>query len=176
LFTIFDTLDYEERVDKLAKRRGRAKELGLTECTGCGACCARMPCVPTPAEVYLIAEFLRMRVEDCVRKYFVVYWLPKRPPYLLQAKTSWLSCVGNLVERSLTFEDGYCIFYDEDNRTCKIDSVKPRVGREYKCWNTEQLSFIDQTYKSWEGVDLELFGARPPFIPVDAPKELKQNG
>lgn len=43
-------------------------------CKECTECCELLPGIPLPEEVIKIAEFLKMPISECLKKYFIVGW------------------------------------------------------------------------------------------------------
>jgi len=144
---------------RLHKASETAEKLGLTECNRCGFCCARRPCIPTPDELKIIADYLGMDVKDMIAKYFVADRLGgKSTEFIFPAKKSQLDITGTFIEWDRTYDTGYCVFYDEEKRECKIYEVRPQNARDTNCWESKDST--DKTLEKWEDVDLEDFGIR----------------
>ena len=93
------------------------------ECTQCGNCCTGAPGYVwlSTAEIYRIAEFLKMRERDFVKQY-------------VRKVDQRLS----LVE----LPNGNCIFYENG---CKVYPVRPSQCRTFPFWKN-----IVATPASWE--------------------------
>ena len=148
---------YIEWASQLEKVLQPASLQGKTECVRCGFCCARRPCIPTPDELKVIAEFLGMELKEAVKKYFVGDVLGgKSIEYVFPAKHSQEDVVGEFLPARRTYDEGYCILYDEEGRGCTIQSVKPRSARDAKCW--EDTDTLTPALETWRGIDIEEYG------------------
>ena len=115
------------------------------------------PCIPTPDELKAIAKFLGMGLEKAVKKYFVGDRLGGESiEYVFPAKHTQEDIVGEFLPLRRTYDEGYCIFYDEGERTCTIQPVKPRSARDAKCW--EDTDTLTPALESWRDIDIEKYG------------------
>ena len=134
----------------------RAVDLGKNECTRCGACCARRPCIPTPTELEKIAEYLHMSAKEAIQKYFVIDRMPFHSEYFIfPAKKSQEDLTGAFVPAYRTFDEGYCIFFDQEKRACKIYPVRPRTAREQNCWQKDNGKATEQALAAWKRCDIK---------------------
>lgn len=138
--------------------RERAVDLNKSECQRCGYCCAVRPCIPTPNELKEIAKFLDMDLKKCIKTYFVVdrLWLHEEY-YIFPAKKCQKDVTGEYLESERTFDKGYCIFYDEKKKECRIYSVRPIMARNTACWIDNGKCQTDEALKSWKEVDFSEF-------------------
>ena len=146
---------YVEWVRALEKELHPAVLQGKTECVRCGLCCARRPCIPTPDELRAIAEFLGMGLEEAVKTYFVGDRL-RDVELIFPAKHTQKDVVGEFISARRTFDEGYCIFFDEEERTCTIHAVKPTSAKDYKCW--EDTDTTTPALEAWQGEDITSYG------------------
>lgn len=87
-------------------------------CVRCGACCRwEGPVRVSEEEIDAIAGYLHIPVRDFIRDHTVL--TPDRRSLSLREKA-----------------DGSCCYYDEKNRLCRIQSVKPAQCRDFPSrWN-----------------------------------------
>jgi len=134
----------------------RAVDLGKKECTRCGACCARRPCIPTPSELKKIAEYLHTSARETIRKYFVIDRMWLRPEYFIfPAKTTQRDLTGEFVPSDRTFDRGYCVFFDQERKACKIYPVRPKTAREQNCWQEDDSKATEQALAAWKRCDIK---------------------
>lgn len=153
---------YQEWLGRLEQELQPAYLQGKQECVQCGLCCARRPCIPTPDELKAIAEFLGMELEEAVGKYFVGDRLNgSNVEYIFPAKHSQKDIVGTYLPWRRTFDEGYCIFFDEEVRACTIEAVKPASAKNQKCWVISDTGPI--ALESWSGVDIASYGITRPL-------------
>jgi len=149
--------EYVDWVKKLERDLQPAVLQGKTECVRCGLCCARRPCIPTPDELKAIAEFLGMELEEVVKTYFVGDRLGSGDiEYIFPAKHTQKDIVGEFVSARRTFDKGYCIFFDEEKKTCTIHEVKPTSAKDSKCW--ENVDTATPALETWRGEDITTYG------------------
>ncbi|QER41637.1 YkgJ family cysteine cluster protein [Thermodesulfobacterium sp. TA1] len=92
------------------------------KCQRCGNCCQGESTVSlNEEEIYRIANFLNLSVEEFKQKYTV-----KVGKYRTEMKT----------------KQGYCIFFDKKTRSCTIHPVKPKKCKE---WPLVEALFKDPT-------------------------------
>ena len=149
-------------------RGNRAVDLGKKECLRCGFCCATRPCIPTPTELSKIAEFLEMPLVECVKKYFVVDRIGGTSAYIIfPANDAQTDITGTFVSWRRTYDTGYCVFFDQENRECKIHSVRPELAKMSSCWidnDDEYDKAKKETLASWENVNPEDFPELVEFL------------
>ena len=142
-------------------RGNRAVDLGKKECLRCGFCCATRPCIPTPTELLKIAEFLKIPLVGCVKKYFVVDRIGGTSAYIIfPANSAQTDITGTFVSWRRTYDTGYCIFFDEEVKECKIHSVRPKLAKISFCWinNDDEYDTVRaETLSSWENMNPEKF-------------------
>jgi Fe-S-cluster containining protein len=110
---------YQAWLDSL--EGSRAEDVGETSCQRCGHCCAARPCNPTPDELRTIAEHLNISLKECVKQYFVLDRLGgNRNPFLFPAKVTQKDLVGGPVPAERSYDEGYCIFFNESTKSCRI--------------------------------------------------------
>jgi len=157
-------IEYSEWWEGLLAERPRAAELEKKECVRCGMCCAKRPCMTTPEEVIAIADYLEITPERCVKEYFVIEVSRGGDSghfILIQAKDTQMDILGEFVPWRRTYDRGFCIFYDEVERSCKIYSVRPETARFLECWDKdveEGDKMHKETIDSWKGADFTVFG------------------
>ena len=149
--------EYVEWIRELEKKLQPAVLQGKTECIRCGLCCARRPCIPTPDELKVIAEFLGMGLEEAVKTYFVGDRLPRADvEYIFPAKHGQEDVTGEFLSARRTFDKGYCIFFDEEKKACTIQEVKPASAKDNKCW--EDVDTVTPALETWKGKDITSYG------------------
>lgn len=162
---MFNQLIEEERLAEEKKEKGfnTAKDLGKKECIKCGWCCTRKVCVPTPNELRKIAEFLKLTPKECINKYFAIDMKSFRSKDMkrFRSKTYFVrpigikqkDLVGKFIPSDRTFDEGKCIFLDE-NKICKIHSVRPYDAKSAECW-VKFEGDGDESKKTWKEDQLE---------------------
>jgi Fe-S-cluster containining protein len=126
-----------ERIRRLEYELGSARVKGLDYCIRCGWCCTSGTCRPTPDELEDIALFLGLSVHDAIQKYFAIDKRSWDNIYYLKpvgVNTKHLS--GKFIPADETFNEGRCIFLDQDN-LCTIYDVRPKAARLAKCWEQD---------------------------------------
>lgn len=96
------------------------------QCTGCGDCCTGAPGFVwvNQEEIDAIAAQIKMDVDEFERKY--------------------VRKIG--VRRSLVeFDNGSCVFFDEEKRNCKVYEARPRQCRTWPWWSSNI-----RTEEHWE--------------------------
>jgi Fe-S-cluster containining protein len=142
--------DEADRIERLEASFTTAKKAGADHCLQCGFCCHRRPCVPTPDELPAIATFLGLTVETMLKTYFCVDEY-KGVLHVKPAGANQRDYLGEYLPAECTFNEGACIFLDDDNK-CVIHDVKPASARNQECWH-ENKEFIDAR-ESWKGGDV----------------------
>ncbi len=140
----------------------RSSKNGMTACNKCGFCCARRPCVPTPDEVKIIADYLGLGIKEMVHKYFIADDLGDGTKFIFPAKETQLDITGTFIDWRRTYDKGYCVFFNKERELCKIHEVRPRDAKTTNCWK----ELDDETYKQekatrmalWDKADLTEFG------------------
>lgn len=80
-------------------------------CQRCGECCRGESTVSlSDTEIQKIAQFLGLSIEDFFKN-FIVLKGEKR--------------------KEMKIKDGYCIFFDQEKKLCKIHPVKPNKCKEW---------------------------------------------
>lgn len=163
LISLMARNDYHEYLELERDKVKTASDLGLEECQRCGHCCLIRPCIPTPKELGMIAEYLGLSLRECVHKYFVADQLGNRDtPYIFPAKETQIDILGTYLTWQRGYDKGHCIFYDKAKKTCKIWEVRPRIAREVACWHTHGDADSDLTLgevlEEWEGFDFKSLG------------------
>ena len=142
--------------------RPSAKELKKKKCVKCGYCCAVKPCILTPNELKIIAEFLNLTVIEAVRTYFVCDSNEDGGDnkYILPAKKSQVDILASFVDASRQCDNSYCIFFDEKTRNCKIYPVRPLMAKQQKCWEEDKTwdNEIESAILSWQDENLTEWG------------------
>ena len=155
MFGIFQRFEYMDWVEREKANRNPAVEQGLEECVGCGWCCARRTCVPTPDEIPGIAEFLGLTVEQLIAQYMVGDRMEGHE-FLRFANTAQKDVLGEFLSSSRTFDKGDCILF-HNSSGCAIHEVKPADAKGAECWvDTTDISAIE----SWPEGKMEEFGVR----------------
>ena len=124
-----------ERLEELKKKKMNPAHLrGKKECVKCGFCCHKRTCIPSPTELKKIAEFLKMGLNETIKKYFA---FDKNATYfyfhLKPLGKNILDLGGQFIPANRTWNEGKCIFLDEKNK-CKIYLVRPKSARTQECW------------------------------------------
>jgi len=134
--------------------RQPAVDIGKLKCVGCGWCCAKRTCAPSPNEVRVIANFLDMSISKLVRSYMVGDMDPDtHVAYLRFANTGQRHLLGHFLPVVETYAMGQCVMRDDLEKVCKIHEVLPREGKDYKCWNEKSDYFKGPS--TWKNGDLE---------------------
>lgn len=96
------------------------------KCTGCGDCCTGAPGFVwvTNAEIEALAAKVQMDVEEFEQRYVRLVGVRK-----------------SLVE----FDNGDCVFFDNDTRKCKVYDARPRQCRTWPFWDSNV-----RTPEAWE--------------------------
>jgi len=153
MFGFFDGIMKQEqeyeRLKTLKQQFKTAKDLGVKECVKCGWCCNRRTCIPTPEEFKKIAEYLRLSVQECIKKYFCV---DKQSSddfcYVKPAGVNQQDLIGKFIPCDRTYNEGKCVFL-VDNNLCKIHDVKPLSAKLLECWNDNENEG-DEIIKAWK--------------------------
>lgn len=148
---MFRLLQEQARLKQLRLTFKTAEDLKQTSCVCCGYCCHRRSCIPSPQEVVKIAEFLKLTIEEMIEKYFVIDTMDGTLFYIKPVGENRLYLRGRIPSAEETFNEGKCIFLDENNK-CKIHPVKPREAQEKKCWEKDESSY--EGNKTWVPEDI----------------------
>ncbi|MFN3568301.1 MAG: YkgJ family cysteine cluster protein [Caldimicrobium sp.] len=90
-------------------------------CQRCGECCKGESTVSlSDGEIQNIAQYLRISVDDFLKN-FIVFKGSSR--------------------KEMKINNGYCIFFDQEKRLCKIHPVKPKKCKE---WPFPPIIFKDK--------------------------------
>jgi len=148
--------------EELEKKLKSAKVLGKKECVKCGFCCHRRTCIPTPTELKIIAEFLKMTPKDLINKFFAIDKRNGSSSFFLKPiGVNIQDLAGKFIPADRTFDEGKCIFLGEDNN-CKIYPVRPMSAKIQKCWDNKDLSdrekYMEELMDSWENDAIKEFG------------------
>lgn len=130
---ILAKLDNTVFLEEQSRLHNTAMYLGKTECQRCGFCCLKRPCVPMPDELPTIAEYLGITAKQLAKEYCVV-GIRNSIPYLLFAWETQKDLLGKLLPWYRTWDRGYCIMFDKENRACKIYPVRPLSAKLLQCW------------------------------------------
>lgn len=142
-----------ERLKILEQQLGSARLKGKKECIRCGFCCNKRTCVPSPKELYKIAEFLRLSAKDCINKYFAI--AETVGVYFVKPLGENIKDLGGkYIPDRRTYNEGACIFLEKNNGvySCKIYSVRPTSARIGNCWDDIEKEIGSS---SWQGDILE---------------------
>lgn len=124
-----------DKIGHLKTINPTAKDTGADHCVQCGVCCWRRPCGLVEEDLPLIAAKLNMPVYELFKKMLVVDNV-NGLYCVLPRRKSQKDIAGKYVPDDRTYDiDTPCVFFDEDSHNCKIHDVKPRGGREFKCWD-----------------------------------------
>jgi len=105
------------------------------KCTGCGQCCTGSPghVWVTPAEIEAMAEFLKISMEEFIKKY------TRR--------------VGNRVSLKEHSKPYDCVFLKD--KKCQVYGARPTQCRTYPWWseNLKSPQHWEETASRCEGID-----------------------
>ncbi|MCC6127248.1 MAG: YkgJ family cysteine cluster protein [Pirellulales bacterium] len=122
------------------------------QCTGCGDCCTGAPGYVwiNKAEIEAMAAHLKMDAAKFERKYVRLVGIRK-----------------SLIELA----NGDCVFFDNQNRGCKIYPVRPRQCRTWPFWDSNLKS-----PESWEETAAHCPGCNQgPLIPREEIELFRQS-
>jgi len=126
---------------------GSARVKGKSECIKCGFCCIKRTCAPTPDELFIIAAFLEMSVEELINKYFAIDRRNFEDTYyLVPVGVNIQDLAGKFKPHDRTYNEGRCIFLE--GYLCRIYPVRPREAAESMCWSEEETF---HGYDTWKG-------------------------
>lgn len=108
---------------------GSRKEESLGECKRCGECCRRFS--PT-----LHLEDLAL-LEEGVIPPSRVYTVRGGELAYSPVKGEMVVLEGEVIKVKEDPETGFCIFYDDREKSCDIYSRRPHQCRAFECWNLE---------------------------------------
>jgi uncharacterized protein len=114
------------------------------QCTGCGDCCTGAPGYVwiNKAEIEAIAAHLKLDIAKFEKKYVRLIGIRK-----------------SLIE----FANGDCVFFDNQDRGCKIYAARPKQCRTWPFWDSNLNS-----PESWEETALHCLGCnRGPLIALE---------
>lgn len=105
------------------------------QCTGCGACCVGAPGYVwvNKAEIEAMAAALGLEVEKFQKKYVRQVGIRK-----------------SLIE----LPGGDCVFFDNQNRNCRVYEVRPRQCRTWPFWESNL-----RTPEAWQRTSRDCPGA-----------------
>lgn len=149
---MFQRLEEEKRIIELRKKFTTAKDARKDTCIKCGFCCHRRPCIPTPAEVRIIARYLKITPSALINEFCTI---DKRNDdydnttyFVKPMGINQKDLAGKFIPTHRTFNEGKCIFLSDKN-LCKIHKVKPKHARNGGCYwppSTDPLAS-----DSWKG-------------------------
>lgn len=125
---------YEMHLADMTRRHPTAAMLKAGRCVRCGQCCYAYPCIPKPEELPAVAGYLHISVDELVSKYMVADTQNCKTFFLRWAKQGQEDVTGKRIPPLRTFDRGYCIFFDEESKTCRIHPVRPKEAKYIKCW------------------------------------------
>ncbi|MBA7703777.1 hypothetical protein ES703_112571 [subsurface metagenome] len=158
--------EYFRYLHREEERFPSARNLGLKECQRCGFCCMFMTCVPRPDEIEPIAKFLGLTSTEFAKKYMVIDKFVETNYILRIAKEGQEDIAGTHFPEERWFDRGYCIFFDKENKKCKIYPVRPQDAREWKCWDVKSgYNYSKGACGAWGKDDICKF--IPDFQPDD---------
>ena len=140
-----------------------AKRLGLKECQRCGYCCIFLTCVPRPNEMEPIAKFLGLTAIELARKYMVVDKYVNTHYFLSFAKEGQKDVTGTYIPQERMLDQGHCIFFDKENKGCKIHQVRPEEAKDWSCWEDSPDDAYSTGASHWRRFDICKFV--PEFRP-----------
>lgn len=150
------TEGYIKYLEREGQKHSSAKRLKLKECQRCGFCCMSIICVPKPDEMEAIAEYLGITSSELARRYMVIDFIDGH--YLLRfAREGQEDIAGTYPNYKRWFDHGYCIFYDKENKTCKIYPVRPLEARDWNCWEVKSSDNYSDAANAWKNSDIEKF-------------------
>jgi Fe-S-cluster containining protein len=129
------TEDYDNYLRLMSLRNPMAIKFGLKSCQRCGQCCLRF-CTPRPDEIEPIASYLKLSVDELIGKYMVIDTPDCKTFFLRWAKHGEEDITGGRIPPLRTYDRGYCILFDEKNRSCMIHPVRPHEARYVRCWKS----------------------------------------
>lgn len=153
-FNFIQKSTYMRKYNKLLNACNSAEKQGLKECQKCGLCCWQRPCSLAKEDLLPIAEFLKIGFDDLFKNYLAVD-LIGHTYYLTPIRKEQRDLAGRFILSSRTFDiNTPCIFFDNENKNCKIHEVKPKGAKVSGCWiENEKESLI-----KWERSDLIALG------------------
>lgn len=156
---ILRKLREEERLEILRKKLKPADLCGVKKCVMCGFCCHVRTCIPTPEEIRKIAEFLKMKVKDMIKKYYAIDKNSNISNFHIKPLgENIIDLGGKFIPEERTWNEGKCIFLGKGNK-CKIYNVRPKSARMANCWEEREKSYDEELNKSWDNnVLLKEFG------------------
>lgn len=144
---VFQAIDEQERLTRLAQELGTAKIKGDTKCLRCGYCCHQRTCIPTPGEAIAIAAFLNMTVMDMVNEFYAIDRGNSGPLYIKPVGMNTMDLAGEMIPDERTYNEGACVFLLDGN-TCRIYDARPECARLTKCWDDHSNNGYDPR-KAW---------------------------
>nr|BDD48336.1 hypothetical protein 12 [Candidatus Omnitrophota bacterium] len=123
---------YQQWLETERYLRNPARDQNIDHCIRCGFCCLVKTCVPLPDEIPAIAAFLKMSIEDMIKKYMVGDEFDDHY-YLRWANEPQIDIVGTYLPDERTFDRGQCLMFDEEKKECRIHTVKPYDAKKTLC-------------------------------------------
>ena len=158
MFGLLNQLDNAEDINKYKEKNPTAKILGKTECQRCGACCYIKPCIIPPTRMKIVANFLKVSVNEMINKYMVINYRKnnkgEKVYFVIWANENQQHLVGKLLSSKDTWIKGQCIHYDSEKRECKIFEVLTEESIGNKCWEDDQELDI---FSGWKVGDIDQF-------------------
>jgi len=140
---------YNAYIEAEEREHQSAEKLGLKECVRCGLCCLRRPCIPLPSEMKSIADFLGLEVEELAKKYTTVDKTRGADYFLRWIKAGQEDIAGEFMPWERTYDEGYCVFYSEEEKICRIYPVRPADARMQNCWEELDQEAVSATFNAW---------------------------
>lgn len=145
----------KECIDKISHMKTihpTAEDTGTNHCVRCGICCWRRPCGLVEEDLSSISKKTGMSVHELFKTMLVVDNV-RGLYYLFPRRKSQADIAGKYVPDDRTYDmDTPCVFFDEDAHICTIHDVKPRGGRDFKCWDAEDYHPSDVAWSTKEGI------------------------
>jgi len=153
------------------ERHQSADKHGKRTCQQCGFCCLRKPCIPTPDEVKVIADYLRVSVSELITTKMVADVRgnhDRNEHYLIWAQETQADLLGKLLPYNRTYDRGYCIFFDRITHNCLIHPVRPVTAKMSKCWAKNKRGITFNEKETWS---TEIIKAMCPSISLEEDRE-----
>lgn len=129
--------DYDAHTASLARQHFSAVRANTTHCMRCGLCCYQYPCIPRPNEIEPIANYLGLSLRELIDKYMVINTADCKVYFLRWSKHGEEDIVGKMIPPARTFDRGYCIFFDQNAKSCFVHPVRPKEAESIKCWQKD---------------------------------------
>ena len=151
------TQEYIKYLEHEERRLPSAKRLGLNKCQRCGYCCLSIICVPTPDEMETIAKFLGITSVELAGKYMVIERYNEGNYFLKFARKGQEDITGTYPNHERWFDRGYCIFFDKENKACRIHPARPLEARDWNCWDVKPNEVYSNGANAWKADDIYKF-------------------